>query len=98
MFFIVTSGFIFGQVLLSIIIFLFIFLIAPDSCNSLIFLLVVSFGMLSFLVIDSKKHYSTNRTVHQKKLIAIQKKTFINLSKFAERIYNLSLIEKIIKI
>ena len=47
-----------------------------------------------FLVIDSKKHYSTNRTVHKKKLIAIQKNTFINLSNFSERIYNLSLIEK----
>jgi DNA-binding Lrp family transcriptional regulator len=47
-----------------------------------------------FLTIDSKKHYSTNRTVHQKKILAAQKNTFINLSKFAERIYNLSLIEK----
>jgi CRP-like cAMP-binding protein len=46
-----------------------------------------------FLTIDSKKHYSTNRTVHQKKLIEVQNNTFINLSKFAERIYNLSLIE-----
>jgi hypothetical protein len=46
-----------------------------------------------FLTIDSKKHYSTNSTVHQKKLITIQNNTFINLSKFAERIFNLSLIE-----
>ena len=48
-----------------------------------------------FLIIDSKKHYSTNRTVHQKELITTQNNTFINLSKFAERIYNLSLIETI---
>jgi hypothetical protein len=47
----------------------------------------------NFLTIDSKKHYSTNRTVHQKKIMRIQNNTFINLSKFAERIYNLSLIE-----
>jgi hypothetical protein len=47
-----------------------------------------------FLTKDSKKHYSTNRAVHQKKLMTIQDNTFINLSKFAERIYNLSLIEK----
>jgi len=47
----------------------------------------------NFLTIDSKKLYSTNRTIHQKKLIRTQNNTFINLSKFAERIYNLSLIE-----
>ncbi|MDA7565546.1 hypothetical protein N8728_03495 [Candidatus Pelagibacter sp.] len=47
----------------------------------------------NFLTIDSKKHYSTNRTVHQKKIMRIQNNTFINLSNFAERIYNLSLIE-----
>ena len=51
-----------------------------------------------FLTIDSKKHYSTNRTAHQKQLIEIQSNTFNNLSKFAERIFNLSLIEKKIKI
>ncbi|MDC6479401.1 hypothetical protein PQY92_00815 [Candidatus Pelagibacter sp.] len=47
----------------------------------------------NFLTIDSKKHYSTNRTIHQKKIMRVQNNTFINLSKFAERIYNLSLIE-----
>ena len=47
-----------------------------------------------FLTIDSKKHYSTNRTAHQKILIKVQNNTFNDLSKFAERIYNLSLIEK----
>jgi hypothetical protein len=46
-----------------------------------------------FLSIDSKKHYSTNKGVHKKKLLIVQNNTFINLSKFAERIYNLSLIE-----
>ena len=47
-----------------------------------------------FLTIDSKKHYSTNRSAHQKILIKVQNNTFNDLSKFAERIYNLSLIEK----
>ena len=47
-----------------------------------------------FLTIDSKKHYSTNKGIHQKKLLIVQNNTFINLSKFAERIYNLSLIRK----
>ena len=47
-----------------------------------------------FLTIDSKKHYSTNKGIHQKKLLIVQNNTFINLSKFAARIYNLSLIEK----
>ena len=51
-----------------------------------------------FLTIDSKKHYSTNRTAHQKILIKVQNNTFNDLSKFAERIFNLSLIEKKIKI
>ena len=46
-----------------------------------------------FLTIDSKKHYSTNKGIHQKKLLTVQNNTFINLSKFAERIYNLSLIK-----
>jgi len=45
-----------------------------------------------FLSIDSKKHYSTNRGVHKKELLIVQNNTFINLSKFAARIYNLSLI------
>ena len=47
----------------------------------------------NFLIIDSKKHYSTNRGVHKKKLLVVQNNTFINLSKFAARIYNLSLIK-----
>ena len=47
-----------------------------------------------FLTIDSKKHYSTNKGIHQKKLLTVQNDTFINLSKFATRIYNLSLIRK----
>ncbi len=47
-----------------------------------------------FLTIDSKKHYSTNKGIHQKKLLIVQNNTFINLSKFAARIYNLSLIRK----
>jgi len=46
-----------------------------------------------FLIIDSKKHYSTNKGIHQKKLLTEQNNTFINLSKFSERIYNLSLIK-----
>ena len=45
-----------------------------------------------FLTIDSKKHYSTNKGIHKKKLLKMQNNTFINLSKFAARIYNLSLI------
>ena len=47
-----------------------------------------------FLIMDSKKHYSTNKGIHQKKLLTVQNDTFINLSKFATRIYNLSLIRK----
>ena len=47
-----------------------------------------------FLTIDSKKHYSTNKGIHQKKLLTVQNNTFINLSKFAARIYNLSLIRE----
>ena len=46
-----------------------------------------------FLTIDNKKHYSTNKGVHKKKLLLVQDNTFINLSKFAARIYNLSLIK-----
>jgi len=45
-----------------------------------------------FLKIDSKKHYSTTG-VHQKKILEVQKNTFNNLSIFASRIYNLSLIK-----
>ena len=46
-----------------------------------------------FLTIDSKKHYSTNKGIHQKELLIVQNNTFINLSKFAARIYNLSLMK-----
>jgi len=46
-----------------------------------------------FLSIDSKKHYSTNRGVHKKELLIVQNNTFINLSKFAAHIYNLSLMK-----
>ena len=46
-----------------------------------------------FLSIDSKKHYSTNKGVHKKELLILQNNTFINLSKFAARIYNLSLMK-----
>ncbi|MDA9637698.1 hypothetical protein N9S91_01650 [Candidatus Pelagibacter sp.] len=46
-----------------------------------------------FLTIDSKKHYSTNKGVHKKELLIVQNNTFINLSKFAARIYNLSLMK-----
>ena len=46
-----------------------------------------------FLSIDIKKHYSTNKGVHKKELLKMQNNTFINLSKFAARIYNLSLMK-----
>ena len=46
-----------------------------------------------FLTIDSKKHYSTNKGVHKKKLLIVQNNTFTNLSKFAAHIYNLSLMK-----
>jgi len=46
-----------------------------------------------FLTVDRKKHYSTNRGVHKKKILLVQNTTFINLSKFAARIYNLSLMK-----
>ena len=46
-----------------------------------------------FLSIDSKKHYSTNKGVHKKELLIVQNNTFINLSKFSARIYNLSLMK-----
>ena len=45
-----------------------------------------------FLSIDNKKHYSTNKGAHKKELLIVQNNTFINLSKFAARIYNLSLM------
>ena len=45
-----------------------------------------------FLKIDNKKHYSSTG-VHKKKLLEIQKQTLMNLTKFAARIYNLSLLE-----
>ena len=44
-----------------------------------------------FLKIDDKKHYSSSG-VHRKKLLEVQKNVLTNLSKFASRIYNLSLI------
>jgi predicted transcriptional regulator len=46
----------------------------------------------NFVRIDNKKHYSS-AGVHGKKLLDIQKNTLSNLSKFAARIYNLSLLE-----
>ena len=47
---------------------------------------------LKFLKIDNKKHYSSTG-VHAKLLLNVQKNTLNNLSKFAERIYNLNLIK-----
>ena len=44
----------------------------------------------NFLEIDNKKHYSSTGT-HKKNILAVQKNTFNNLSKFAARIYNLTL-------
>ena len=46
-----------------------------------------------FLTIDSKKHYSTYKGIHKKQLLIVQNNTFINLSKFAASIYNLSSIK-----
>ena len=43
-----------------------------------------------FLFVDNKKQY-TSTGEHKNKLIAIQKTNFINLSKFAARIYNLNI-------
>ena len=43
-----------------------------------------------FLKINSKKHYSA-MGFHKKNILDVQKNTFINLSKFAARIYNLTL-------
>ena len=44
----------------------------------------------NFLEIDNKKHYSSTG-IHKKQILAVQKNTFNNLSKFAARIYNLTL-------
>ena len=44
------------------------------------------------LKIDSKKHYSTTGA-HQKEILDVQKNTLDNLSSFASRIYNLTLIK-----
>ena len=46
----------------------------------------------NFLEIDNKKHYSSTG-VHKKQVLAVQKNTFNSLSKFAARIYNLSLLK-----
>jgi hypothetical protein len=48
---------------------------------------------LKFLKIDNKKHYSSTG-FNSKKLLDVQKNVFNNLSKFAARIYNLSLMVK----
>ena len=45
-----------------------------------------------FLTIDIKKHYSASG-FHKKKILEVQKNTFNNLSNFASRIYNLTLIK-----
>ena len=45
-----------------------------------------------FLEVDSKKHYSTTGA-HKKEILEVQKNTFYNLSNFASRIYNLTLIK-----
>ena len=47
----------------------------------------------NFLKIDDKKHYSSTGH-HQKKILDVQKITLNNLSKLAERVYNLSLLKK----
>ena len=47
----------------------------------------------NFLKIDDKKHYSSTG-YHQKKILDVQKITLNNLSKLAERVYNLSLLKK----
>jgi len=46
----------------------------------------------NFLKIDDRKHYSSTG-VHSKNMLAVQKKTLDNLSKFTARIYNLTLIK-----
>jgi len=45
-----------------------------------------------FLSMDSKKHYSSTGD-HKKRILDVQKNTFYNLSNFASRIYNLTLIK-----
>jgi hypothetical protein len=45
-----------------------------------------------FLKIDNKKHYSSTG-VHREKILEVQKHTLNNLSKFAARLYNLSLMQ-----
>ena len=45
-----------------------------------------------FLEKDIKKHYSVSG-FHKNKILEVQKNTFINLSNFASRIYNLTLIQ-----
>ena len=47
-----------------------------------------------FLKVDNKKHYSSTGH-HAQKLLEVQKITLDNLSKFASRIYNLSLMKDI---
>jgi DNA-binding Lrp family transcriptional regulator len=47
-----------------------------------------------FLKIDDKKHYSTTG-VHQKKILDVQKNTFVNLSKLTASIYNLSIMKNV---
>ena len=46
-----------------------------------------------FLTIDKKKRYSTTG-FYQKEILNIQKDTLTNLSKFAARVYNLSLLKE----
>ena len=46
-----------------------------------------------FLRIDDKKRYSVTGA-HAKKILAVQKNTLNNLSKFAAQIYNLNLVKK----
>ena len=47
-----------------------------------------------FLKVDNKKHYSSTGH-HAQKLLEVQKITLEHLSKFASRIYNLSLMKDI---
>ena len=46
-----------------------------------------------FLTVDKKKHYSSTG-FYQKEILNIQKVTLTNLSKFAARVYNLSLLKE----
>ena len=45
-----------------------------------------------FLIVNIKKQYSTTGE-HKKTLVEIQKNNFMNLSKFAARVYNLRLMK-----